>query len=75
MYVYYILDTDNLVWSPDGPYIGVLGAIDDEGSSRDAGLYIATADGSGLELVVPIPFGADLTEWSWAPDGSAIALT
>ena len=74
MYVYYILDTDNLVWSPDGSYIGVLGAIDDEGTSRDAGLYIAHADGSGLELVVPILFGADLTEWSWAPDSSAIAF-
>ena len=74
LFVYYVLDVGALVWSPDGSRFGFVGAIGNGDDVSDEGLYVVEADGSGLRLLVPIPDVADGTEWSWAPDGSAIAF-
>lgn len=74
LFVYNVLDVGAPVWSPDGSRFGFLGAIDNGDDVSDEGLYIVEADGSGLRLLVPIPGFAQWTDWSWAPDGSAIAL-
>jgi hypothetical protein len=48
-------------WSPDGKKIAI---------ASNARVYLANADGSGLEVLLPDP----VWELAWAPDGQKIAV-
>ena len=71
------------VWSPDGEKLAFIGQIEHiEGSVYKFSLYIAAADGSGIEIVWEGFFEgfidtkyATVPLLAWSPDGSQIAIS
>ena len=70
-------------WSPDGEKLAFIGQIEHiEGSVYKFSLYIAAADGSGIEIVWDGFFEGSIKSKSaifpllaWSPDGSQIAIS
>ncbi len=58
-------------WAPDGSRVAF--AAFDESSRRTTGLFVVSADGSGLRLVTPSGVGALSAQWS--PNGALIAFS
>lgn len=58
-------------WSPDGSRLALETTVGDA-----SGIYIADADGSGLQLIARCPAGQDCgyNAPAWSPDGSRLAF-
>ncbi len=55
-------------WSPDGSRLAAQGQV--PGDPQSAGLYLASADGTGFQYIMPAAGGP-----RWSPDGSRILFS